>query len=167
MRLFFVIIPALLTLVASPARSDGVVVGVATVIDGSALKVQGTLIHLFGVMAPGLKQTCELGITPWPCGEKAAEKLTALIEKRQVRCGEVEREPNGTPLAVCFAGETELNRAMVSAGYAVVRWTSGLDYSEEQAIAKAAAQGVWAGTFEDPWTWRKKHESVAQARPAG
>jgi endonuclease YncB( thermonuclease family) len=144
------------------AQEQGSASGQATVIDGSTLKVDGVVYRFVAVMAPGLHQTCTRNGVSWPCGEEAARLLAKIIKGRSVRCSEVGQEGDHQPLAVCYAGETELNRAMVDTGMAVVHWQLGLDYTEAEAIAKAAHAGLWSGTFADPWKWREEHSTASQ-----
>ncbi|HUC61259.1 MAG TPA: thermonuclease family protein [Alphaproteobacteria bacterium] len=146
------------------ATSDS---GPATVIDGSTLTVSGVTYYFVGVLAPALKQTCYKNDnkTVWPCGEAAAEELHRLIDGRSVRCASVGRDGAGHNLGVCYAGELELNRAMVASGMAVIRWQLGLDYTEVQAEAKTARIGLWQGNFVDPAEWRSQHEPNQNTAP--
>jgi endonuclease YncB( thermonuclease family) len=45
---------------------------------------------------------------------------------------------------------------MVRQGWAVV-FGYGRNYRAEQAEAKAAKRGIWAGTFTTPAEWRQRH----------
>ena len=141
---------------AQGAASDS---GPATVIDGSTLTVAGNTYYFVGVLAPALEQTCYKSDnkTQWPCGKDAADELRGLINNRPVRCASVGRDGASHNLGVCYVGDLELNRAMVAAGMAVIRWQLGLDYTEVQAEAKTARIGLWQGSFVDPAEWRSQH----------
>lgn len=152
-----------LVLWAAPAAAQvgDSISGPATVIDGSTLRVDRTKVRFVGAVAPGLAQTCQRHGETWPCGKAAAHTLSSLIAGRPVRCSLVSEDIDGTLLGLCFAGETELNRAMVGAGMALAQTQAGLDYGEPQAIAKAARAGLWAGNFVDPNEWRQQHAADA------
>ena len=78
------------------------------------------------------------------CGGAAADALAALV-RRRVRGlrGAVGRTPMGRPLAVCRASGTELNHAVVAAGWARGdRSLPGLDGQE--AEARSNHRGLWA-----------------------
>ena len=135
--------------------------GPATIIDGSTIKVQGDTFRLADTVAPGRDQTCTKDGAAWPCGQAAARKLRELIAGRSVKCDALGQDFDGQTLGVCYAGDDELNRAMIASGMAVVHWQVGLDYGEVQSVAKAAHLGLWSTHFDDPWEWRQKHTASA------
>jgi endonuclease YncB( thermonuclease family) len=114
--------------------------GMARVVDGSTLALQGALVRFVGVLAPGLGQICQRDGRDWPCGQEAAQRLAKLIAGRPVRCTVAGRDEQGGLSGLCFAGETELNRAMVADGLAVTNDPVGLDYGEPEAEAKATGR---------------------------
>ena len=60
--------------------------GIANVIDGETLEMQGQVVKLFGIDALEPDQICLNGNRPWPCGEESARSLSALIGGQPVRC---------------------------------------------------------------------------------
>ncbi len=66
-----------LCLLATPALAD--VAGVASVIDGDTIEVQGQRIRLHGIDAPESRQLCFIDGKPWQCGEDAANALAAAL----------------------------------------------------------------------------------------
>ena len=44
---------------------------------------------------------------------------------------------------------------MVEKGWALAEPSRGLRYEAEQAGARAARRGLWAGRFVAPWVWRQ------------
>ncbi len=143
------------------ARGNDSLVSAARVVDGSTLALRGTLVRLVGVLSPGLEQICQRDGRDWPCGREAAQRLATLIAGRPVRCTVAGRAAQGGLSGLCFAGETELNRAMVADGLAVINDPVGLDYGEPEAEAKATGAGLWAGSFTDPALWRSRHAAAA------
>ena len=62
---------------------------------------------------------------------------------------------------MCFAGQVELNRAMVRKGWALAYYPErgaipGPAYDAEQLEAEQAGRGLWAGSFVPPWEWRAR-----------
>jgi endonuclease YncB( thermonuclease family) len=61
-------------------------------------------------------------------------------------------------VAVCRTESGELNAAMVSRGWAVDYANySGGRYRSEEEQARHDGLGIWAGRFELPWDWRRRH----------
>ena len=137
--------------------------GPATVVDGSTIAVGGSTFRLADTVAPGRGQVCDKDGSHWPCGQVAVEALQQLIAGRTVKCDALGQDLDGVAVAVCYAGDEELNRDMIASGMAIVHWQVGLDYAEIQSIAKAAHLGLWAARFDDPWEWRLKHTASAAA----
>ena len=50
-----------------------------------------------------------------------------------------------------------INKWMVSNGYAVAYKKYSKKFVAQENIAKKEKLGLWAGTFEMPWEWRKKN----------
>ena len=70
-----------------------------------------------------------------------------------VTCVGAERDRYGRLLARCRARGVDVNAAMVRDGHAVAFGA----HQAEEAEAKAAYRGLWAGTFERPQDWRRTH----------
>jgi len=137
-----------------PAAHADTLAGRASVIDGDTLEIHGERVRLWGVDAPESRQTC--GDPVWRCGQRAANELALWIGQRTVTC-----EPQGKSynriVAVCSVGGTDIAAWLVTQGWALddARYSGGA-YADEQATARAAGRGVWAGEFEMPWDFRRK-----------
>jgi endonuclease YncB( thermonuclease family) len=149
--------------------------GVATVVDGDTLDfaAAGERVRLYAIDSPESEQTCEDGSgNRYLCGSDAAEHLAQLVGRSgRVTCIWDERDGYGRPVAECVTPDnTVLNAEMVKAGWAVVfrRFSDGR-YDQEEAEAKAAKIGLWAGLFVQPADWRKGDrlagERVAVSQP--
>lgn len=132
--------------------------GTPRVGDGDSLTIGGERIRLVGIDAPELRQSCLREGTEYACGERAREALVDLVAGRTVVCEARERDRYGRLLATCRAGDTNLNRAMVEAGWAVAYG----DYGREEALAKEAGRGLWAGSFDPPSQWRRMHGGLVE-----
>lgn len=131
--------------------------GSARVIDGDTLEVQGERVRLHGIDAPETAQTCR-GSTgaEWPCGQEAATALSDLIGRHPITCDGQERDVYGRIIAICRVGDTEVNRWLVAQGWAVAFRRYSMDYVETETDARNQSIGIWAGTFEMPWDYRKQ-----------
>ncbi|WP_207479604.1 thermonuclease family protein [Arenibaculum pallidiluteum] len=146
---------------AAPASAKGAeIVGVASVIDGDTLEIRGRRIRLHGVDAPESAQQCkDASGRPYRCGQKAALALADKIGRRNVRCQERDRDRYKRIVAVCRVGNEDLNAWLASEGLALAYRTYSRDYVAAEDRAKLTKAGLWAGEFQAPWDWRKKHRS--------
>jgi endonuclease YncB( thermonuclease family) len=138
------------------ARSGDSISGLALVIDGDTIVVGARTVRLWGIDAPEIRQTCTNAAgARYRCGIEAARQLEMLILGRDVTCATVDTDRYGRDVARCSAGGKDIGAAMVRAGWAVDyrRYSKGA-YAAEEAEAKTAMHGVWAGGFERPEAWR-------------
>ena len=69
-------------------------------------------------------------------------------------------------MGVCRANGKDINRAMVTAGWALAFRKFSSDYVSDETIAKTAERGIWSGSFIAPWDYRSAQwESAAQLLP--
>ncbi|WP_279483562.1 thermonuclease family protein [Aureimonas sp. SK2] len=159
-----------------PAIAAERVEGIATVVDGDTLAIEsaGERIRLYGIDAPESGQTCDdASGRRYLCGPDAANYLASLIGRSgRVVCLGIERDRYGRLVAECRTpGNVVLNAEMVKAGWSIVfrRYSDGR-YDREEAEAKAAKAGLWAGSFIEPAQWRDgerlRSEQVASGQPA-
>ena len=113
------------------------------VVDGETLLLRETVIRLLGVAAPGRGQACR-GDAATDCGAAAADALAALVRGQAVACRLNGRDQEGFALGLCEAAGVDLNRAVVSGGWARARRETP-DFSAEEAAARSARRGLWAG----------------------
>ena len=110
-------------------------VSVESVNDGDSFHASGPVeVRLLGINAPELD---ECG------GEEAARHLESLIGGGSVSLqGPGEADQFGRLLAVVWRESTDINAAMVEAGWAIA--TSDGDYLEAETAARDAGRGLWA-----------------------
>lgn len=152
---------AALLLVASPALAQDVS-GTARAADGDSLDFGGIAVRLHGIDAPELSQSCERAGQHWACGKAAADKLAALIAGRQVSCEQRDVDIHGRTVAACRAGGVDLAGAMIDAGLAVALPEFSDRYVAQEARARTARLGLWAGTFQLPGDYRAAHPRPAR-----
>ncbi len=132
------------------AATAGTLSGAGRAIDGDSLRVGDTEVRLFGIDAPELNQSCERAGRSWACGSAAADQLAKLVNGKQVSCVTTGIDRYGRTVARCRAGGTDLNRLMVSSGYALAYRRYSMDYIPAEESAKAYKRGIWSGTYELP-----------------
>lgn len=143
-------------------RQESVQRGSFFVIDGDTLSQSGERIRLLGIDAPESDQQCERNGASWACGREARDQLVKLLQAGgDVECRGVEQDRYQRLLATCRAGGVDVNSEMVRRGMAV----SYGSYRTEEAQARAAHAGLWAGEFERPKDYRRE-EKMGQARSA-
>lgn len=140
---------------SGPARTFE---GSVQVSDGDSLVMSGERIRLQGIDAPELAQLCARGGADYPCGREARNALMRMVAGRTVSCESRQRDRYDRVLARCLAGQLDVNRAMVEAGWAV----SYGDYRDAETMARQAGNGLWAGSFERPQDWRQVHGGLAE-----
>ncbi len=142
-----------------PALAQQAIAGVASVIDGYTIEINGTRIRLHGIDAPESRQECLLADrTPWRCGQQSAFALAERIGRAAIRCQPRDKDRYGRVVAVCFKASDDLNRWMVANGWAVAYRNYSLDYVADEDRARRGRLGMWSGTFDMPWDWRAKEK---------
>ena len=60
-------------------------------------------------------------------------------------------------IAECFKNKTNINRWMVRNGYAVAYKKYSRKYLTFENLAKDDKLGIWIGSFQMPWEWRREN----------
>lgn len=130
--------------------------GVAKIVDGDTIELKNERIRLKGIDAPEYNQSCKIGGQEVPCGRQSRLYLERIIANRTITCTGWERDKYGRLLVNCRAGTTDINSAMVEAGWAVAYG----NFEGEEAAARSARRGIWAGEFDLPRDWRERTGSA-------
>ena len=110
------------------------------VVDGDTLRLDGRIVRLAGITAPGRGDICRGGTD---CGGAATSALAGLVRDRRVECRLRGQDGMGRPYGACDANGTDLSRAIVAAGWARAQpATPGLADLELRARLQGA--GLWA-----------------------
>ena len=131
-------------------------VGVASVIDGDTLEIRGVRIRLHGIDAPESRQLCRRSSgDEWRCGQQAALALSDRIGRRTINCSVRDVDRYDRAIAVCRQGNQDLNRWLVSEGWAVAYRRYSRDYIRAEDQARSAGRNIWSGQFVVPWDRRR------------
>lgn len=141
---------------AAATASTAAIQGRASVVDGDTLEVQGTRIRLFGIDAPESAQTClDQSSKTYRCGQRAAFALADKVGARPVSCQPTGKDRYGRVVARCSVAGEDLQVWMVRNGHALAFRRYSKAYRPYEAEAKARKAGMWKGSFEAPWDWRR------------
>lgn len=148
---------ALLIPVAVSAQQD--LTGRATVIDGDTIEILGERIRLNGIDAPEARQRClDAEGREYRCGATSANALADfLAASTPTRCEIIDRDRYGRHIGNCLRVDGQAIAAwLVSTGNALdwPRYSKGA-FASYQNEARAKDAGMWAGSFVEPWEWRK------------
>jgi endonuclease YncB( thermonuclease family) len=135
--------------------------GTAKILDADTIAIGNERIRLQGVDAPETDQTC-LDSTGalWNCGIDARDRLTRHIGSRETSCVTNGKDAFGRWLATCSTNDGDLSAWLVreGLGMAFIRYSNA--YVADEAVARSAQKGMWAGAFIAPWDWRTRTAST-------
>jgi endonuclease YncB( thermonuclease family) len=121
------------------------------VVDGGTLRLRDRVVRLQGVEPPPRGTAClPHDGSGADCGAAAINALAALVRDAQVACRVTGADGLGRPYAVCQAGGTELNHAVVAGGWARAD-RARPDLRHAESLARAGRLGVWASDPDRGW----------------
>lgn len=152
----------LIFLLAFPAHAD------MAVTDGDTIRIGEERYRLNGIDAPERGQSCGNAAGSWPCGKVATERLTELVQGRDLRCDVHETDQYGRLIATCRADGEDVGEVMVREGlaWAYLKFTDV--YEAQEADARVAGRGIWRLPSLPAWDYRSAKWDVAkQDAPEG
>ena len=154
-----VVVLALLAAFLVAAEPSSFSARVERVIDGDSLELaSGEQVRLFGIDSPESDQ---------PYADGARAELARLVQGKTVRLEVRDHDRYGRTVARVFAGDVDVNLALVREGAAWVY----RNYTKDRALitaeenARSARRGLWSEPDPiPPWEWR--HGANGQTRAA-
>lgn len=121
------------------------------VVDGDTLRLGQRVLRLEGLEAPTRGETClDASGRGFDCGAAAADRLARLVTDRTVSCRLHGHDRFRRALGTCEAQGTDVNRALVSGGWAVAS-SDGLSGAED--AARSSGLGFWISGGTPPRGW--------------
>ena len=130
------------------------------ILDGDTIKLNGRRIRLYGIDAPERGQHCrDQNAEPYACGTDSAYHLWEMLQHERLWCELIQVDRYNRELAICKTRSgDDIGAHQVRDGMAIAYTRYTNQYRHEQAEAKAAARGLWRGTFTEPETYRHQAE---------
>jgi endonuclease YncB( thermonuclease family) len=145
----------------SPTPGEGS--GIASVVDGDTIEIDGARIRLEGIDAPEVGQTCKRKwFGSWACGHEATAALRRLIGGRAVTCSSRGKDKYERMLAICFLDGRDVNAWMVRHGHAWAFVKYSETYVREEALARTERLGIWQGQSQPAWEYRARSWAAAE-----
>tara|TARA_Y100000590_G_C15701663_1_gene1007030 strand:+ start:1662 stop:2153 length:492 start_codon:yes stop_codon:yes gene_type:complete len=132
--------------------------GKAIIIDGDTIHIGNNKIRLHGIDAPELYQTCNYKGDKWNCGQQSKNFLKKIISLNPINCKVNDIDRYKRYIAICYSGKYNINEMMVKNGWAIAYRYYSKDYIEDELIAEKEKLGIWKGSFEEPYKFRKKNK---------
>lgn len=137
------------------------IIGQAKVIDGDTVQVGSQRIRLQGMDAPETDQVClDRNGDRWTCGLTAKEQLTKHANNGPWTCRGTAKDRFGRLIATCEANSENVQKWMVQNGWALSFVRYSHVYDADEAEARSAKAGLWAGAFIAPWDWRNRSKNT-------
>ena len=135
--------------------------GIAVVVEGDLLNVNGLPVRLYGIDAPEIGQTCVSGRgETYDCGAAARNTLERLIGSGPVQCSIYSILANKDQVGSCTVGDRDIGAVMVASGWAFPQRSLSSRYERLEARAQSVRAGMWAGRAERPWIWRRRQAAL-------
>ena len=148
-----------------------VIIGLAWIVDGDTLEINGITIRLHGIDAPEKSQRCKNTKGKlYRCGETSTEALKKITKGERVTCSINGRDRYGRLVGTCYIERevqerrdrnppkrnvVELNSWLVKEGYALAYRRYSTKYVKQEIEAKTKGRGIWKEEFTEPWRWRR------------
>lgn len=145
--------------------------GVARVVNGDTLELNGHYFKIYAVDAPEPNQTCaDAKGRSYYCGKEAARWLKSWISGYEIECHVLEQDKRGNMVGTCALGQYDIGAALVNAGWAVAYGKVSGIYEPYERQAQQNGRGLWQGQFYKPWDWREiqsKKPKIKVIQPKG
>jgi len=161
---------AFLLLLALPEAAFAAdITGVPRIREGDVIQIGSIRIRLGGIDAPSTNQLClnTMG-ERWTCGVAARDELIKHVGSKSWTCHTRTTDRRGRIVARCEVDGEDIQKWMVSNGWALAFVRISRDYEADEKAAREAKVGMWQGAFIAPWDWRvrnKKTPILGSVRP--
>jgi len=146
----------------SPALAQAAdITGVPRIRDGDQVQIGNSRIRLAGIDAPSVDQLClNTKGERWTCGIAARDELIKHADNKSWTCHVIRTDRRGRPVAKCEIDGEDIQKWMVSSGWALSYMRFSHDYDADEKAARDAKAGMWQGAFIAPWDWRVRNKKT-------
>ena len=150
----------LLSLPAVAQAAD--IIGAPKIREGDYLHIGNHRLRLGGIDAPAVDQLClNTKGERWACGAAARDELTKRCGGKSWTCRtRAVTDRRGRIVARCEADGEDIQKWMVSNGWALALTRISRDYEADEKAAREAKAGMWQGAFIAPWDWRVRNKKT-------
>ena len=145
------------------------ITGVPKIREGDQIQIGNSRIRLGGIDAPSVDQLClNNSGERWTCGVAARDELIKHVGNKSWTCHARATDRRGRTVARCEVEGEDIQKWMVSNGWALAFVRVSRDYEADEKAAREAKAGMWHGAFIAPWDWRtrnKKTTILGAAKP--
>src|ERR1700742_314116 len=136
--------------------------GVAKFHDGDQVQIGNIHIRLAGIDAPSVDQLClNTKGERWTCGVAARDELAHHTANQSWSCHTQRIDRRGRTVAKCEVGGEDVQKWLVSIGWALAYNRRSHEYEADEKAAREAKAGMWQGAFIAPWDWRIRNKKTA------
>ena len=155
-----------LLLLALPSLAHAAdITGVPKIREGDQVQIGTTRIRLGGIDAPSTDQLClNTKGERWTCGVAARDELIKHAGGKSWTCHTRTTDRRGRTVARCEVDGEDIQKWLVSSGWALAYTRVSHDYEADEKAAREAKAGMWQGAFIAPWDWRVRNKKTADPR---
>ena len=152
----------LLALLLPAAAGAAEISGVPKIRDADLVQIGAARIRLGGIDAPSTAQLClNTKGERWACGVAARDELNKRFGGKSWTSQPGPPDGRGRPVAVGEAAGEDIQKWLVSNGWALAFVRLSRDYEADEKAAREARAGMWQGAFIAPWDWRVRNKKTA------
>lgn len=136
------------------------ITGVPHIVSGDAVHIGKTRLRLAAASTPALEQLCvDASGAHWACGVSARDELAKHVGAKPWTCQPSRADRYGRSVAKCTVDGEDIAKWLVQSGWAVASGPTH-DYEADEAEARKAKAGIWAGAFIAPREWRRRNQQA-------
>ena len=115
-----VLLATVLAVSPTSADAEATLSGPGRALEGDRLEVGGTIVRLWGIDAPEMKQSCVRAGAFWPCGRKAYDHLAAFLDGQTVICRVMPESVPSRTVGKCAVHGLDVAAELATRGLAMV-----------------------------------------------
>ena len=156
------LLAAVLLASLSTAASAADITGIPRIREGDLVQIGHRRIRLGGIDAPSVDQLClNTKGERWTCGKAARDALIKHAGGKTWTCHVRTTDRRGRVVARCEVDGEDIQKWLVSSGWALAYTRVSHDYVADGKAAREARAGMWQGAFIAPWAWRVRNKKTA------